>query len=75
VGDAASSAAGCGFALRLQVPVAISGAELQTVLVQYPGADLWAHIGSDADAVAAAALVRLLSRAVPAAGATATQAR
>jgi hypothetical protein len=64
--QAESSASGCGFALRLEVPVSISEAELKDVLVRFPGAELWARVGSDADAAAAAALVGLLTAAVPA---------
>jgi hypothetical protein len=63
--EAETSAAGCGFALRLEVPLAISEAELRVLLVQYPGAELWAHVGNDADEVAAAALVGVLAAAVP----------
>lgn len=63
--EADSSAAGCGFALRLEVPLTISEPELQALLVQTPGAELWARVGNEADAGAAAALVRLLAAAVP----------
>jgi len=65
--DAASSGVGCGFALRLEVPVSIAEPELQSLLVQSPGAELWARVGSEPEAGAAASLVRLLAAAVPAA--------
>ncbi len=71
--QADSSAAGCGFALRLEVPVAISSAELRTLLVQYPGAELRAQVANDGDAAAAAALVGLLTEAVPTARAAPAQ--
>lgn len=63
--EAASSGAGCGFALRLEVPLSISEPELQSLLVQSPGAELWARVGSEAEAGAAASLVRLLAAAIP----------
>jgi len=65
VQQAESSAPGCGFALRLEVPVSISEGEVKEVLVRFPGAELWAHVGSDADAAAAATLVGVLSAAAP----------
>ncbi len=65
--EAESTASGCGLALRLEVPAATTAAELRRLLAQYPGAELWARIGTEADAVAAAALVRLLTEALPAA--------
>ena len=64
-GEADASAAGCGFALRLEVSPATSEVELRTLLVQSPGAELWARVGSDADAARAAALVSLLAAAAP----------
>jgi hypothetical protein len=63
--EAESTAAGCGFALRLEVPVAISKAELRSLLVQWPGAELWGSVRSEADAVAAAGLVGLLAASIP----------
>lgn len=63
--EAESSAVGCGFALRLEVPLAISEAELRALLVQSPGAELWARVDNEANAVAAEALVRLLAAATP----------
>ena len=65
VADADSSASGCGFALRLEVPVSLSEVELRTLLVQHPGAELWAAVRNDDEAASAAALVRLLSEALP----------
>ncbi len=66
VQQAASSASGCGFALRLEVPASISEPELKELLVRFPGAELWTHVDNDTDAVAAAALVAVLTAAVPA---------
>jgi hypothetical protein len=63
--DAEASATGCGFALRLEVPATISEAELRALLVHFPGAELWTRVGTEADAVAATALLGLLSAAVP----------
>jgi hypothetical protein len=60
-----SSAPGCGFALRLEVPPSISESEVQRLLVESPGAELWARVGNEADAGAAASLVRLLAASVP----------
>jgi hypothetical protein len=65
VAQADSSAAGCGFALRLEISPSISEQELQSLLVQSPGAELWARVGSEADAGAAASLVRLLAASLP----------
>jgi len=59
------AASGCGFALRLEVPVSISEAEVQQLLVHFPGSELWAHVGNDAEAAAAATLVSVLTAAVP----------
>ena len=66
VQEAESSASGCGFALRLEVPPSISQEELRAVLARFPGAELWAHVGNEAEAVAAAALVATLTEALPA---------
>jgi hypothetical protein len=63
--DAETSATGCGFALRLEVPVGISEAQLRELLVQFPGAELSARVGTEADALAAASLVGRLTAAVP----------
>lgn len=63
---AEASGTGCGFALRLEIPLSLSDAELRAVLVQFPGAELWAEVASEADATAAAALVGRLTAAVPA---------
>ena len=60
------TASGCGFALRLEIPLSLSEAELRSLLVQHPGAELWARVGSEVDAASAAALVRLLAAAAPA---------
>ncbi len=66
VQQAESSASGCGFALRLEVPVSITEAELKQLLVHFPGAELWTRVDNDTDAMAAAALVAVLTAAVPA---------
>jgi hypothetical protein len=63
--EADAAAAGCGFALRLEVSLATAEADVRTLLVQWPGAELWARVGNEADAVAAASLVRLLAAAAP----------
>jgi hypothetical protein len=65
--QAETSALGCGFALRLEVPVTIDAAELRVALARFPGADLWARVGGDAEAAAAGALVGRLRSATPAA--------
>lgn len=67
VQQADSSASGCGLALRLEVPASLSEQELKEVMVRFPGAELWTRVESDADAQAGAALVGMLSRAVPSA--------
>jgi hypothetical protein len=64
---AEASGTGCGFALRLEIPLSLSEGELRAVLVQSPGAELWAEVVTEADASAAAALVGRLTAAVPAA--------
>jgi hypothetical protein len=63
--DAESSATGCGFALRLEVPVGISEVEVRDLLVQFPGAELSARVFTEAEALAAARLVALLTAAAP----------
>ena len=70
-GVAGSSAAGCGFALRLEIPASISEADVRELLVTFPGADLWTELKSEADAAAAARLVAWLAAAVPASRAVA----
>lgn len=62
---AESSAPGCGFALRLEIPLSISEAELRELLVKFPGAELWAQVESEADAAAGATLLGWLVAAVP----------
>jgi len=64
-GDAESSAAGCGFALRLEVAPALSPSEVQTLLVAHPGAELWVEVKSDDDAGSVQALARFLAASVP----------
>jgi hypothetical protein len=61
-----TSAVGCGFALRLEVPPSLSEAEVREVLVRWPGAELWAEVSGDAEGAAAATLVAVLTAAVPA---------
>jgi hypothetical protein len=60
-----SSAGGCGFALRLEIPPSISETELRELLVKFPGAELWTQVESDADAAAAARLLGWLTAAAP----------
>jgi hypothetical protein len=60
-----ASAAGCGFALRLEVSLATAEADVRMLLVQWPGAELWARVGNETEALAAASLVRLLAAAAP----------
>jgi hypothetical protein len=62
---AASTAAGCGFALRLEIPASIAEADVCELLVAFPGAELWTEVKSEADAVAAAALLGRLAAAAP----------
>jgi hypothetical protein len=64
-GVADSSAAGCGFALRLEIPPSMSEADVRELLVAFPGAELWTEVRSEADASAAARLVAWLAAAVP----------
>jgi len=63
--DAGASASGCGFALRLEVPLSISEAALRDLLASFPGAELWARVRSEAEATEAAALVGVLTAALP----------
>jgi hypothetical protein len=63
--DAGNSGAGCGFALRLEVPPALSEGELKALLVAQPGAELWTSVRSDGDAAAVRRLLELLTAAVP----------
>jgi hypothetical protein len=65
VAAAEVSAAGCGFGLRLEIPLSVSEADVRALLVQYPGAEMWARIGGEADAAAASVLVSLLTAAAP----------
>lgn len=69
--QALTSAVGCGFALRLEVPPSIAEAELRALLVQWPGAELWAQVSSDAEASSAGTLVGVLAAAAPASRAVA----
>jgi hypothetical protein len=62
---AESSAPGCGFALRLEIPLSISEVELRELLVRFPGAELWAQVESEADAAASATLLGWLAAAAP----------
>jgi hypothetical protein len=68
---AESSAAGCGFSLRLEIPLSISELELRELLVKFPGAELWAQVETEADAASGATLVGRLVAAVPSARAIA----
>jgi hypothetical protein len=64
-GDAEASAAGCGFALRLEVSPTLGPPDVQALLVAHPGAELWVEVKSDADAAGVQALARLLAASVP----------
>lgn len=64
--DAEASGAGCGFALRLEIPLSSTEAELRELLVKWPGAELWARISSEADGALAGGLVKILAQASPA---------
>jgi hypothetical protein len=67
---AESTAAGCGFALRLEIPTSISEADVRELLVKFPGAELWTEVKTEADAAAAALLLsRLVAAAPPSQGA------
>lgn len=63
--DAETSAAGCGFALRLEVRPSLSAPELQSLLIAHPGAELWVEAKDDADAAGVQALVGVLAGSVP----------
>lgn len=63
--EADASAAGCGFALRLEVPPTLSAPEVQTLLVAHPGAELWVEARDDADAAGVRALIAVLGASVP----------
>jgi len=65
VADAESSAPGCGFALRLEVPPSVGAGEVRALLVAHPGAELWVEVHDEADASAAGALVGLLTGSTP----------
>jgi hypothetical protein len=62
---AESTAAGCGFALRLEVPASIAEADVRELLVRFPGAELWTEVTTEADAAAAAMLLSWLTAAAP----------
>ncbi len=62
---AESTAAGCGFALRLEIPSSITEADVRELLVKFPGAEFWTEVKGDGDAAAAAALLSYLAVAAP----------
>lgn len=63
--EADETAPNCGLALRLEISPGSSEAELGALFAAHPGAELWVRLTSDAEAAAAASLVRLLGAASP----------